>query len=217
MEILNPRIETYLLNLQIEKDPLHQSLTDLAAKKKFKTGNRSIPFPIVGPMVGRILYQLALISGAKKVLELGSGFGYSAYWFAKALGPGGKLILTDGSRENLEQARHFLKRMGRAPRCSFLEGDALRSLDKINGTFDIVFIDLNKRQYPQALKKALPRIKKGGLLIADNTLWSGDVILKTADPSTRGIQKFNRMIFSNRSLVSSILPIRDGVAVCVKV
>lgn len=218
MEILAQQIETYLLQFNQETDPLHRDLEKFAARKTFQTDRGEIAFPIVGPLVGKILYQLTLLTQAKRVLELGSGFGYSAYWFAKAMGKEGDLILTDGSRENLDQAKDFLSRMENKPKLSFFHGNALEIIETIHSDFDIIFNDIDKRQYPEALKKALPRIKKGGLLIADNVLWSGEVLnKKNPDSNSRGIQEFNRLIFSDAHLVTTILPVRDGVAVCLKI
>ena len=98
-----------------------------------------------------------------------------------------------------------------------MQGDALKTLDSLPGPFDIVFLDLDKRRYPQACRKALPKIRKGGFLIADNALWSGDVAKPSVcDPNTEGIRVFNRMIHSDPKLLSTILPIRDGLAVCLK-
>lgn len=214
MDIVHPKIEQYLDRVGAEKDPLHRELRKLAARRPFQAGpNRRIPFPIVGPLVGRVLMQLARMSGARRVFEFGSGFGYSAYWFGRGVGPSGEVILTEGDPENLAHARRLLKRLPRAPKFRFELGDAIESFERTKGTFDIVFFDLNKTQYPAALRKALPRVKRGGLLIADNVLWSGGVVRKSEDPSTRALQEYTRLIFSTRGLVSSILPLRDGVAV----
>ena len=95
-------------------------------------------------------------------------------------------------------------------------GDALALLDEIGGPFDLVFIDVNKDQYPAALEKTIPRLKSGGVLITDNVLWSGRVTTTSKDASTRSIQKFNRMVYSSDELFPVIVPLRDGVVVCRK-
>lgn len=167
--------------------------------------------------MGKIIYQLTLLSHAKRVFELGSGFGYSGYWFAKAMGRGSELFLTDSSAQNLKKAGDFLSQMPGGPTVHGAEGDALQSLDRTKGSFDIIFLDLDKSSYPKAFARAMPRIRKGGLLIADNTLWSGKVAdSRVKDADTRGIRKFNKLIFANPALVSTILPVRDGLAVCLK-
>jgi predicted O-methyltransferase YrrM len=167
--------------------------------------------------VGRHLEQLTRLVRGKRILELGSGFGYSAYWFARGAGEDGEIILTDGSGENLELARGFLSRMKNPPRFRFERGDALEILDALEGPFDIVFTDIDKHRYPDACRKALPKIRAGGLLLADNALWSGDV----ADPSVRdrdteGVRAFNRMTHKDPALLTTILPARDGLSVALK-
>ena len=218
LEIVHPKIESYLSDLFVEKDPLHEEMEKFASQKKFKIGRRSISFPIIGKLVGRSIFQLARLTRAKRILELGSGFGYSAYWFARAIGNEGELILTDGSKENLDQAQSFLSRIPARPEIHYKEGNALDILDEVPGEFDIIFNDINKDQYPAAFRKASPRIRKGGLFIADNVLWSGEVLSpKKADASAKGIIEFNRLISQDPSFISTIIPLRDGLSVSLKI
>ena len=218
MQILNPEIEGYLLHFHNQTDPVYQELENYSKNQTFLIGNRTISFPIVGPLVGRLLSQFTLLIQARRVIELGSGFGYSAYYFAKALGNKGELILTDYSKENLKKAEEFLKKIPDAPKIYFKHGDALKILDEFSGEFDIIFTDMDKQHYPTAFRKSENRIRKGGLFIADNALWSGEVVKKESqDSDTRGIQEFNRLIFSSPHFLSTILPVRDGLAVCVKI
>lgn len=217
MQIVDPGIESYLLGLGAEKDPLQAEMEAHASVHTYRSGDREVPFPIVGPLVGPVLLQLAFLSRSKRIFELGSGFGYSAYWFARAMFPDGDLFLTDHSPENLDQAERFLSRLAQKPRIHCLPGGALESLEKTPGKFDVVFCDLDKKLYPQAFKAALPRIRRGGLLIADNTLWSGEVLdANSADEKTRAVREFNRLAFNSPELASSLLPLRDGVTVCLK-
>lgn len=127
----------------------------LAAKKRF---------PIVGPLVGRLLAQMAGAIGARRVFEFGSGFGYSAYWFVKGMNGQGRVVFTDDEEENAQLARGFLKRVGLDSCLQVEVGDALEIIDRQSGTFDIIFIDCDKERYPLAFEKALPRIRPGGLL-----------------------------------------------------
>lgn len=218
MQILDHKLEDYLLHLLPQKDPQLRAIENYARQRHFQIGKRTIPFPIVGPLVGRLLIQLTTMIGAKRVLELGSGFGYSGYYFAKALGRKGELILTDYSKENLEKAKEFLRRVPNRPKLQFHCGDALALIKKFSGKFDIAFIDVDKQLYAEAFQKSAPLIRKGGLLIADNALWSGEVLKKNSrDAATQGIREFNRLIFSSPSFYSSILPLRDGVAICLKI
>jgi caffeoyl-CoA O-methyltransferase len=103
-----------------------------------------------------------------------------------------------------------------AERVQCLVGDAVELIDTVSGEFDLIFIDVNKHQYPAALRKALPRLRSKGLLLTDNVLWSGLVAKRAKDANTRGIQQFNRMVYSSNELFPVIIPLRDGVAVCRK-
>src|SRR5216683_924447 len=103
-----------------------------------------------------------------------------------------------------------------ARRRHILTGDAVQLIERVPGKFDLIFIDVDKHQYPAAFHRAMPRLRRGGLLLADNTLWSGRVARKATDSATRGIQRFNRLIYSSRQLFPVIIPLRDGVAICRK-
>lgn len=170
-------------------------------------------FPFVGPQVGRLLFILTQLVKATRIFEIGSGFGYSAYWFAQGLAAGGKVIQTEYSRDHSEKAREFFGKAGLSQRAEFLVGDGLELIGHAKGPFDIVFLDLDKEKYPEAFEKAAERIRPGGLLIADNTLWFGRVLAPAADAETQGILEFTRRLFGDRRFFSAILPIRDGIAV----
>lgn len=201
-------IEDYLYSLLPPRDEVLAMMEKEAAKRDI---------PIVGPAVARVLHQLALISGAKTVFELGSAIGYSTIWWARAVGEGGRVIYTDGDRKKADEARGYFERAGVADRITIKVGDALEFLSEEKKEFDIIFCDLDKEDYPRALKLALPRLRSGGLLVADNVLWSGKVTqANPSEASTKAIQEFNRMLYGSRDLFTTILPIRDGVAVAVK-
>lgn len=175
-------------------------------------------FPIVGPDVGVVLFQLARMSGARRVFELGSGFGYSALWFSSALPADGRVICTDTDPENVERGQKYLARAGLAEKVEWRMGDALDMLKADDGEHDIYFMDVDKHQYPDGFDLVFPRMRPGNLFIVDNMLWGGDV----ADPedqkdSTLGIRGITAKLFEEPSLVTTILPIRDGVAVALKV
>lgn len=172
--------------------------------------------PIIGPAVARMLYQLAQISGARRIFEMGSAIGYSTIWLARAAGPHGEVFYTDGDPENARRAREHFHRAGVANRIHVLVGDALLHLKRTPGTFDLIFNDVDKHQYPDALRAALPKLRRGGLFITDNTLWSGRVTRRARDKYTRGIQRFNRLVYSSRRLFPVLIPLRDGVTVCRK-
>jgi caffeoyl-CoA O-methyltransferase len=172
--------------------------------------------PIIGPAVARLLYLLARTSGAQRVFEMGSAIGYSTIWLARAAGPSAEIFYTDGNPENARRAEDYFQRAGVRKRIRVMVGDAMESLAATRGKFDMIFIDVDKHQYPAALVKALPRLRHGGLLITDNTLWSGKVTRAAADANTRGVQRFNQMVYASNELFPAMIPLRDGVTVCRK-
>jgi caffeoyl-CoA O-methyltransferase len=173
--------------------------------------------PIVGPAVARVLQQLAMMINARSVFELGSAIGYSTIWWAQAVGEKGRVIYTDGDSENAERARGYFARAGVSSRIKIHTGDALEFLSEQKEEFDIIFNDVDKEDYPRVLRLVAPRLRKGGLFITDNVLWSGRVADKKAnDATTRAILEFNRKLYDAKEYYTTILPIRDGLAVAVK-
>ena len=171
---------------------------------------------IVGPAVARVLHQLATISGAKKIFEMGSAIGYSTIWWARAVGDGGRVVYTDGDPKRAEMARGYFERAGVSKRIQVRVGDALEFLSEEKDQYDIIFNDIDKTDYPRVFRLALPRLKSGGLFITDNVLWSGRVGKPNPDATTKAIIEFNNLIYGSPDLFTTILPLRDGVAVCVK-
>jgi predicted O-methyltransferase YrrM len=204
MEIVAREIDRYIEGLYSESDPVLQEMERYGHARNF---------PLVGPQVGRVLFMFTKLLGAKRIFEMGSGFGYSAYWFAKALARGGKVYQTETSDENSKLAQEFFKKSGLGGKSEFLVGDGTQWIDKIGGEFDIIFMDMNKYQYPAGFQKAKARLKKGGLLLADNVLWFGQVLEESDDPDTLGIKEFTRLLFHDPDFFATILPIRDGVGV----
>lgn len=207
--IFEPQAETYINSLLPARDAVLRKMERYAGKHKV---------PIVGPACGRVLQQLALLIRARRVFEMGSAIGYSTLWLARAVGPRGKVYYTDGNPTNAERAQAYLREAGVAERVEFLVGDALESFQATGGQFDLIFNDVSKKQYPEAFKLAVPRVRVGGLFITDNVLWSGRVARPAAasDQETRTMQKFNRLIYKSPELLTTIIPLRDGLAVCLK-
>jgi predicted O-methyltransferase YrrM len=207
--ITQKAVEKYLYSFLPPRDAVLREMERFAEQRDI---------PIIGPAVARMLYLLAQVSGAKRIFEMGSAIGYSTIWLARAAGRGGRVYYTDGDPENARRARENFRHAGVAGRVRVMVGDALELIQRVPGRFDLIFIDVNKDQYPAALRLALPRLRRGGLLVTDNTLWSGRAARKARlrDAATRGIQQFNRMIYSSRQLFPVIIPLRDGVAVCRK-
>ncbi|MBZ5535905.1 MAG: O-methyltransferase [Acidobacteriia bacterium] len=206
-EITNREVERYIYDLLPPRDVVLRKMEAEAAKRAI---------PIIGPAVARVLYLLATATGAKRVFEMGSAIGYSTLWLARAVGERGEVFYTDGNPKNAKEAEGYFKRAGVSKRIHVMVGNALDLLQQVRGDFDIIFNDVDKYWYPDVFKVAVPRVRKGGLFITDNVLWSGRVARSRPDLSTRKIQEFNRLIYSSTRLFTTILPIRDGVAVCRK-
>jgi len=201
-------VEDYLYSMLPPRDEVLAEMEDYATEHDV---------PIVGPAVGRILHQLALMIGAKSVFEMGSAIGYSTIWWARAVGESGRVTYTDGDPKNAERARRFFERAGVAGRITVRTGDALELLSEQKQQFDIIFNDVDKEDYPRVLRLIPPRLHKGGLFISDNVLWSGRVAHKNpSDASTKAILEFNRQLYASKDFFTTILPIRDGVAVAVR-
>ena len=206
--ITDARLERYFYGLLPRRDRVLAEMEAYARRHNV---------PIVGPAVGHLLSLLVQLVQARRIFEMGSAIGYSTIWLARAAGRGASVYYTDGDPANAERARKYFRRAGVADRIKILIGNSLHLIQDVGGTFDLIFNDVDKHYYPQVFRLAVPRLRRGGLFITDNVLWSGRVTRKTSDPDTRGIQRFNRLIYSSKELLPVIIPLRDGVAVCRKV
>jgi predicted O-methyltransferase YrrM len=178
-------------------------------------------FPIVGRATGRYLELAARAVGARRVMELGSGYGYSAYWFARAVGPRGEVVCTDGDPENAKLAEDYLRRADVWDRVHYRVGDALEGFAAEAGDFDVVYCDVDKDGYPDCWRAACERIRVGGLWLCDNVIWSGHVATGTDREGlpgwTAAIREHNQLVAEDDRYVGSIVPIRDGVMVALRV
>ena len=202
-------VEEYLYELLPERDAVVSEIEAYAEEHRI---------PIIGPAVARMLSLFVQVSGAKRIFELGSAIGYSTIWLARAAGPQGKVFYTDGDPEKAKRAQVYFRMAGVAKRIEVKVGDAMEQLKRTPGTFDLIFNDVDKHQYPAALRAALPKLRRGGLLITDNTLWSGKAARPAADEDrdTKGVQEFNRVVYASKDLYPVLIPLRDGVTVCRK-
>ncbi len=207
--ITEAKTEQYIYSLLPRRDAVRREMERYAARHHV---------PIIGPACGRLLYQLARTIRARRVFEMGSAIGYSTLWLAEAVAPKGTVFYTDGDPANARRAQHYLRRAGVLPRVKILVGDALRLLATTPGAFDLIFNDVNKTQYPEVFRCAVPRVRAGGLFISDNVLWSGRVarLAARSDAETRAIQEFNRLIYRSPKLFTTIIPLRDGFSVCLR-
>lgn len=202
-------VDRYIYDLLPERDSVVNEIEAYAAENRI---------PIIGPAVARLLTLLVQVSGATRIFELGSAIGYSTIWLARAAGPKAKVFYTDGNLENARRAQEYFRKAGVAKRINVQVGDALELVKKTPGKFDLIFNDIDKHQYPDALRAALPKLKRGGLFVTDNTLWSGKAArpLEPEDKYTRGVQEFNRLVYASKELFPVLIPLRDGVTVCRK-
>jgi predicted O-methyltransferase YrrM len=204
------KTEKYIYSLLPARDPVLRAMEKYAAHHNV---------PIIGPACGRLLYQLARLIRARRVFELGSAIGYSTLWLARAVGPGGVVFYTDYDLANARRAEHYLRRAGVLRRVRLLVGDALRALEATPGKFDLIFNDVDKTQYPEVFRLAVPRLRVGGLLVADNVLRSGHMVRPAArgNPQTRATWRFNRLLYGSPELYTTIIPLREGFSVSQKV
>ncbi|RMA97514.1 O-methyltransferase [Hydrogenothermus marinus] len=203
MFITNPEIEAYLKSLVHINDSVLEKMENLGHK---------LNFPIVDRLVGNLLYIITQIKKPKLIVELGSGFGYSAYWFAKGL-EDGKVVLNDYKEENINLAKKFFKEGNLYEKAIFEVGDAVENAKKYNN-IDILFLDHEKSRYLEAIKQLENNLSKEAIIIADNVLWHGKVIEEDKDKKTEKINEFNEYMSAN--FKTSILPLRDGVLIALK-
>ncbi len=206
---VNPAIEDYMWSLANQTD--HPVLTEMEEFARLKN------FPIVNRLVGIFLETQAKMINAKRVFEFGSGYGYSAYWFARAVGDDGYVICSDGDSANCERAKKYLSAANLWQRIEFCVGMAQDIFSRTDGLFDICYNDVDKGAYPEIWQMVKDRIRSGGLYIADNVLWHGRVVMKdytdTISGSTEAIIEHNRLIFNDPKFDAFINPTRDGVIV----
>ena len=206
-DVTAPAVDDYLYSMLPPRDEV------LAEMEEYATQHA---VPIVGPAVARVLQQLAMMINAKHVFEMGSAIGYSTIWLARAVGDGGRVIYTDGDKKNADKARRYFERAGVSDRISIRTGDALELLSEEKEPYDIIFNDVDKTDYPRVFRMALPHLKSGGLFITDNVLWSGKVAKPNPDAHTKAILELNKLTYQSPDVFTTILPLRDGISVCVK-
>ena len=205
---IDPKVDEYIYQILPPRTPVLEEM-----ERQAKARN----IPIVGPAVARVLFQYAKLIGAKTVFEMGSAIGYSTIWWAMAVGEGGRVYYSDGDEKNAREAEGYFRQAGVLDRIEIQVGDALELLGKRKEKFDILFNDVDKQDYPRVFDMAAPYVRKGGLFITDNVLWSGRVA--EADPkeeTTRAILKFNQKLKDSQEWFTTVLPLRDGVAVATR-
>lgn len=213
MDIVHPAIERYLRDLAAADD--EDVLLEMEALAEARS------FPIIGRLCGRFLEVMARCIGARRIFEMGSGFGYSAYWFARATGDDGEIHLSDTDPENETMAMDFLSRAGLSAPVTYHVATAFDAFDSVEGEFDIVYCDIDKDGYPEAFRRARSRVRVGGLYMCDNMLWYGRVTPEGArdgdgESYTEAVDRTNRTIASDPDWRSFVHPVRDGVVAAVR-
>jgi predicted O-methyltransferase YrrM len=201
------QVHNYLYQLYADDDPVRQEMEELARQRNF---------PIVGPLAGRHLYQLARIIDARRVFELGSGYGYSALYFARAVGQEGEVHCTELDAENIRLAEMYLSRAEVWARVTYHQEEATAALRRVGGIWDIIYNDIDKVGYPATIDLAYQHLRPGGLFITDNVLWHGRLFTDATDERTRSIVDFTHQLFAHPGFITSIYPARDGLAVALR-
>jgi caffeoyl-CoA O-methyltransferase len=176
-------------------------------------------FPIIGPAAGYFCYEVARLIGARHVFELGSGFGYSTAWFARAVqeNGGGTVYHVVWDQQLSQQARQHLGALGFGDIVQYRVAEAVQTLGETPGPFDLIFSDICKECYPESLPAIRDKLRPGGVLLVDNMLWGGRVLdERDRSPTTEGIREFARLVVNDPGWISMVVPIRDGVLIAYK-
>jgi len=177
-------------------------------------------FPIIGPVAGNLCYQIARIIGARKVFEMGSGYGYSTAWFAKAVyeNGGGTVHHVVWDSELSAKARVHLGSLGYADIVQYHVAEAVKTLESTPGPFDLIFNDIDKNAYAESLSVIEKRLRPGGILIVDNMLLKGRIFEESdRSANTMGVRELTARINLSEEWVGSIVPIRDGLLLAYRV
>lgn len=205
MQILtSPGIDKYAQEKTTDHDELMVSLMKETHEKM------DLPQMLTGPVEGCLLKLLVKMSGAKRVLEIGTFTGYSALSMAAGLPEDGELITLDLNPESLELARSYFEKSPHGGKIKIMEGPALDSIKSLEGSFDLVFIDADKTNYLNYYEAVLPLLRSGGVIVVDNVLWSGRV-LEPKDKSDIAIDEFNKHVAKDDRVEKVLLTVRDGV------
>jgi predicted O-methyltransferase YrrM len=205
--MIDPRLEAYIEDHTTEEPQL---LYELRRKTFLHT-----PYPrmLSGHVQGRFLEMISRMIKPGRILEIGTFTGYSAICLAQGLEEGGKLHTIEAEGAYAEIASEYFRKAGLNEKIILHEGDALEIIPRLKETFDLVFIDAAKEHYVDYYKIVFDKVRKGGFILADNTLWDGRVLEgeRAAEPETRGIIDFNKMIQDDSRVENVLLSVRDGV------
>ncbi|OGI20400.1 MAG: methyltransferase [Candidatus Melainabacteria bacterium RIFCSPHIGHO2_02_FULL_34_12] len=209
LALVPEEIEEYIKAHSAKESPL---LLELVNETKEKT---DLPQMQIGQIEGAFLKLLVILLKAKRILEIGTFTGYSALVMAEGLPPDGELITLDKNTSYTDIAQKFWARSPHGKKIKLVLGDAIQSIQLLEGQFDLVFIDAHKPDYIQYWDLSMPMVRRGGLIVADNVLWSGRV-LNPQKEDDFGIDSFNKFVSYDTRVEAIMLSIRDGLTVARK-
>lgn len=202
--ITDPTVERYIYHLLAQRE-------GVLARMEEEAEDRGIP--IVGPLVGKILYLIGRLAGARRILEIGTAIGYSTAWLARAAKEnGGKVVTLEFQRSLADEARKNLEKLELADYVDIKVGDAIEVILTLREAFDLIFIDADKEEYVELLELCVPILGENGIILADNALWGGSVAASDRSVAAVTLRKFNSMLSSDPRFDAVILPVRDGLA-----
>lgn len=209
MPFTNPEIDKYIQALTTGEDPV------LAELNRFTYLKVAHPQMISGPVQGKLLEMLSRMLKPSRILEIGTFTGYSSICLARGLKKDGRLITIDINDELREQALIFFKKAGLEEKIQIINGDAVKIIGSLDEQFDLVFLDAEKEQYIDYYELSMVKLKPGGFILADNTLWDGKVTGENPkmDSATRAIIDFNHHVHNDNRVENVILPLRDGLTI----
>ena len=209
-ELTYPTVQEFLIDLVPDREPVMKEMEEYAAKTDF---------PIIGPAAGYICYQVTRMINATSVFEMGSGYGYSTAWFAKAVkeNGGGSVHHVVWDEKLSQLAQEYLPKLGYKDGIQYHVAEAVETLRDTSGLFDLIFNDIEKQDYPASLPLIKDKLRPGGVLIIDNILWSGRIFDKNdRSAATAGVREFTSRITQDPDWIVSLLPVRDGLILAYK-
>ncbi len=222
MDVLADEIVRFLRATGPDHDPIQTEMAEYATAEGF---------PIIGPNAGAVLRLLARLTDAERIFEFGSGYGYSAYWFLQGMNPNGHIVLTEFDEDELAMGREFLDRADLVDRASFEAGDAMETIERYDGPFDVVLIDHQKHRYADAFERVRTDVRVGGVVVADNMMegpidfdrllahFENDEPLPAAesDRETAGIGQYVDTVRADPAFETFLLPVGSGISISTRV
>ncbi|WP_265111328.1 O-methyltransferase [Halosolutus halophilus] len=220
VEVLSPAITRFVRAVGPESDETLREMDEYAEREGF---------PHVGPEVGAFLRFVARLADADRIFEFGSGYGYSAYWFADALPDDGEIVLTEVDEDELDLAREYMRRGGYHDRARYELGDAMETIDRYDGPFEVVLIDHQKHRYADAFEVVRSKVPVGGVVVADNAITAGPIeferLLELAEGEepddvnehTRGIADYLERATGDPAFETIVVPLGEGIAVSYRI